>query len=108
MTTPWYEAIVDSGADVCVFDASIAKRLGIKLEESGADEMAVLGRRGPGYPQELKIIVGSHSFQTTVLFFEDLPLAGLLGRKGFFDNFTITFDHSTEPPSLLYERIVRT
>jgi len=99
---------VDSGADVCVFDASIARRMGIALDQVTADEMAVLGRRGLGYPQAIKIAVGAHTFEATVLFFEDLQVADLLGRKGFFDNFIVTFDHSSGPPTLLYERIVRT
>ena len=66
-----------------------------------------MGKRGYAYAQDVTIIVGMDAFESRVLFFEEFQLAGLLGRKGFFDNFKVTFDHSTDPPALEYVRIKR-
>jgi hypothetical protein len=33
--------------------------------------------------------------------------SAILGRNGFFDNFKVTFDHSTAPPAFEIERINR-
>jgi len=102
-----YDALVDSGADLCVLDIEIAREIGIPLDGSLAREMGILGHRSLAFPVTVKILVGADAFETTVIFFEGLPMAGVLGRMGFFDNFTVTFDHSTKPPSFAYERIVR-
>jgi hypothetical protein len=40
-------------------------------------------------------------------FVDNLPVAGLLGRRGFFENFIITFDPSAEPPGFDLERLGR-
>lgn len=77
------------------------------MDPRGGDEVSVMGARGLAYPQVVTISIDGADFQTTILFVEDLPVPGLLGRKGFFDNFRVTFDHSTEPPTLAYERIIR-
>ena len=66
-----------------------------------------MGVRGMAYAHEVNVTVEGGDFRTVVLFVEDLPLPGLLGRRGFFDNFCVTFDHSSVPPMRTYERIVR-
>jgi hypothetical protein len=72
------------------------------------EAVSVLGLRTRGYLREVTLVVADDPGNATeVVFVEDLPMAGLLGRLGFFDNFRVTFDHSTVPPSLTYERIVR-
>jgi hypothetical protein len=40
-------------------------------------------------------------------FCEDLPIAGLLGRRGFLEQFRFTFDPSSTPPVFDLERIYR-
>jgi hypothetical protein len=40
-------------------------------------------------------------------FAPNLPIAGLLGRNGFFEFYKITFDSSTNPPELELERVHR-
>lgn len=46
-------------------------------------------------------------FKIKAGFVADLPLAGLLGRIGFFEYFKITFDPSTSPPGFELERIYK-
>jgi len=40
-------------------------------------------------------------------FVRDLPVAGLLGRRGFFENFIITFDPSATQPGFDIQRLGR-
>jgi hypothetical protein len=40
-------------------------------------------------------------------FTDKLPVAGILGRRGFFENFKVTFDYSYDPPEVHLERIHR-
>jgi hypothetical protein len=100
-----FEAMVDSGAADCLFPESIALALGIKME-SGTKEM----RRGIGGNQDVWIhpvvlYVGPNALNISAAFCKMLPVAGLLGRKGFFEHFRITFDPSSEPPGLEIERV---
>jgi hypothetical protein len=46
-------------------------------------------------------------FKILAGFTDQLPVAGLLGRVGFFEYFKITFDPSTNPPGFDLERIYR-
>ncbi len=45
--------------------------------------------------------------ETLAGFIENFAMGALLGRRGFFDNFTVKFDHSSFPPTLEVDRIVR-
>jgi hypothetical protein len=40
-------------------------------------------------------------------FCHELPLAGLLGRRGFLDHFRFTLDPSTNPPEFELERVLK-
>jgi hypothetical protein len=37
-----------------------------------------------------------------------LQVPGILGRKGFFDNFYVNFDHASNPPSVEVKKIDKT
>lgn len=79
-----YEALVDSGSDDCIFSSEIGQLLGIDV---------VAGERRPMYFHPIEIEVdgpGGPSFLTTAAFMPDLSASGhgLLGRRGFFDQFS--------------------
>jgi hypothetical protein len=91
-------ALIDSGADDCVFPASFAKQLGLDIAK---------GRHYPfggaadgnqdAYFFDLDIeIVGITTYSASVGF--SLALEkwghGLLGQNGFFDRFPLEFDLS--------------
>jgi hypothetical protein len=104
-TTRFFEALVDSGASDCMFPESIASAIGIKVE-SGKNEF----RNGIGGPQEvwthpIVLYVGEHTLPINAAFAKTLPVGGLLGRRGFFDHFKITFDPTSDPPGLELERV---
>lgn len=102
-----YEALVDSGSDSCVFPSELADILGIDLAAGPTAVRyvggVVAGERRPVYFHPVEIEVGGlggASFMTTVGFMPDFARSGqgLLGRRGFFSQFTfVKFrDHDRE------------
>jgi hypothetical protein len=91
-----YEALVDSGSDRNIFPAELAELLGINLTEAGTVRYVggvVAGERRPVYfhPVEIELGgLGGPHFWTMVGFMPQFSKHGygLLGRKGFFDEFT--------------------
>ena len=101
------EALVDSGADRCLFDASIGEALGIEVRKG--IEMPIGGVIGGSigriYYHNVRLSVVGELIEITAGFSYELSFQALLGRNGFFDNFIVTFDHTTHPPSFETHRI---
>ena len=92
-----YEVLVDSGADISIFDAEVAEAIGITNLESG-DKFVFSGITGEeeiGYLHIVTITVKDCSYQTTVVFSENIrdDGHGIVGQKGFLDYFAIKFDY---------------
>lgn len=89
-----YEVLVDSGADLCIFDAQIAEILGIEVLKG--EKRTVSGLTGfPEfyYLHHLTIIVGGIELEIEAGFMSMRNDAyGIVGQKGFFDKFIIKFD----------------
>ncbi len=91
-----YEALVDSGSDRNIFPAEIAELLGIHLTSTEHVHYVggvVAGERRPVYFHPLEIEVGGlggPAFMTSAGFMPEFSKGGygLLGRIGFFDEFT--------------------
>lgn len=90
-----YKVLVDSGADINVFSASLAESLGLVLESGKLVEVrGATGTTANFYVHPISIEVAGQKFDTTAAF-ADLPhleLAGLAGQQGFFDHFMVKFD----------------
>ena len=93
-------ALIDSGADLNLFDAELGAALGIDVLDgeavpfSGAQE----GRPTIAYLHNVFLVVGTKRFQAPVFFSYHLNNNGhgLLGQRGFFDRFLVTFDYRKE------------
>lgn len=91
-----YAALIDSGADFCIFDAEIGEYLGINIK-SGT-ELPFGGIQSVGgakaYIHKVNIEIGGHQFQAEVGFSYDISKNGygILGQKGFFNLFIVKFD----------------
>ncbi len=90
-----YEVLVDSGADLCVFDAQIGEILGIAVETG--EKRIVRGITGIPeyyYLHRVEIKVGGLNHSAEVGFFPkmDKNTYGVVGQKGFFDHYSIKFD----------------
>ena len=90
-----YEALVDSGADCCIFPAQIADVLGIDVESGEKKEVwGVTGVSEYYYVHFVELIVGGWSYDVKVGFLPNIARLGygILGQKGFFDTFIVKFD----------------
>jgi hypothetical protein len=93
-----YEVLVDSGADICIFDAEVAQAIGIVDIVTG-EEMkfgGITGKSEVGYIHTVKIKIKDCEFRTKVVFSEHIndDGTGIVGQKGFFDRFVVKFDYS--------------
>ena len=107
--TPQIEAIVDSGSPTCIFSADLCAYLGIALRKGEKGEIGgvVSGPRLALYHHQVHLWVAGERIEVTAGFAEGLAVGAILGRRGFFDNFMITFDSSSAPPGLDVQRIIR-
>lgn len=90
-----YEVLVDSGADICIFDAQIAEILGINFR--GGKEQKVAGLTGVSesyYLHPMTISVGGWKYKIEAGFLPNIGRFGygIVGQKGFFDIFVVKFD----------------
>ena len=96
--TLYYEVLVDSGADYCIFNDEVAEAIGIEDITTGVKFKfgGVTGKSEVGYSHTETIAVKDCSYQTKVGFSASIrdDGIGIVGQKGFFDRFAIKFDHS--------------
>lgn len=86
-------ALVDSGANVSIFEASIADKLGITVEEGKQMTFQGIGGRIVAYEHTVPIQVGSLEFNCKIAFSREYYVSlNLLGRDNFFLHFLVTFD----------------
>jgi len=94
-----FAALIDSGADFCIFPDSLAEALGLTLDKSRAERFAgISGEPSKAYFSDLTINIGGWKYKTLVSFSEDISPRGygILGQKGFFDLFRVAFDLKKE------------
>ena len=95
-TSKRFEAVVDSGSPWCLFHAQIGESIGIKIDtgQVGGLGGVLAGASSPVYFHRVKLLLPIGMIETTAGFSHDLSVAAILGRQGFFDNCTVTFDPS--------------
>lgn len=94
-----YEVLVDSGADVCMFDAEVGDVLGVPFFDGVSGEVSgITGVIKPYYIHPVTISVGDQSFEAEVGFLSNVSRFGygVVGQKGFFDQFIVSFDYLKE------------
>ncbi|MBU1031878.1 retropepsin-like domain-containing protein [Patescibacteria group bacterium] len=97
-----YEVLIDSGADLCIFDAHIAEILGIDVVKGERREVSGL----TGFPEfyylhDISIKVGGLKYKVKVGFMSMRGNAyGIVGQNGFFDKFVVKFDLQKEDVEL--------
>jgi hypothetical protein len=107
-TSKKFEAVVDTGTDYCLFDANIGASIGIKILRGPEGDLGgvIPGPRSKVYYHDVKLVVGADIVEIKAGFSWDLS-ENLLGQIGFFDNFTVTFDPSPQPPCFEIHRVHR-
>src|SRR3989344_2710888 len=93
-----YEVLVDSGADISIFDSSIAAILCINLVKGIKKQiMGATGYSEDIYLHTIFIKVGGLKFKIEVGFMKiGTNSYGIVGQKGFFDKFIVKFDLKKE------------
>ena len=89
-------ALVDSGADACLFPKGVADLLGIDVRSGDRiDFIGIGGSSTQFYFHEVEILLGSYQVKAKVGFStsQNIGMSGVLGQQGFFENFIISFDH---------------
>lgn len=90
------KALIDTGADFTLINSHIAKDLDINYKDGVLHKTTGIENNPiETYFHELEIEVPgleNSQFKTTVGFINSSSVGVLLGQKGFFDNFKVTFD----------------
>jgi hypothetical protein len=87
-----FEAIIDSGATRCVFHAQLGKAIGLDVIKGEPETTNGIAGPTTVYLHNISLYAPGGIIALCAAFSLDLPIAGLLGMRGFFDNFKITFD----------------
>lgn len=95
-----YYALIDSGADFCIFHAEIGEYLKLDVRK-GVKEIfgGIQEKEGAeAFLHPVKLEIGGYEYETTVGFSYDIAKHGfgILGQKGFFDLFMVKFDLAKE------------
>ena len=84
-----YEVLVDSGADLCIFDAEIGEALGIDVQKGQKKEVfGIGGKASVFFLNKVEIEVGGWSYKIEAGFMPNVAgrvmSYGVVGQKGFF------------------------
>jgi hypothetical protein len=89
--------LVDSGADLCLFPAKIGEILGIEVESGRKERIGGIAETPiVAYVHSVRLIVrGLSGVDVEAGFTESRGIrTGILGQRGFFDKYRITFQRS--------------
>ncbi len=92
-----YEVLVDSGADLCIFDAEIGEAIGLDIAKGKRKQVfGVGGKASLYYLHTISMKVGGWPFEIEAGFMPNVAgkimQYGLVGQKGFFNSFVVKFD----------------
>lgn len=94
-------ALVDSGATISVFASELSQLLKINLSAGQKVPLSGVGGKVDGYQHKLLLQFAGKNLSLPVIFAENLQTSvNLLGRKGFFENFIVSFNESKQYLSL--------
>ncbi len=92
-----YTALVDSGADFCVFDAQVGEYLGLDIRSGLVEKFSGIEESDgiEAFFHDVVLKIGGWEYKTKVGFSYNIANQGyaILGQKGFFEMFAIKFDY---------------
>lgn len=90
-----YEVLVDSGADICIFDAQIGELLGLNIKLGRKEIVSgITGYAESYYIHQVTMRIGGWPYVIEAGFLPNINSSGygVVGQKGFFDHFIVKFD----------------
>jgi hypothetical protein len=90
-------ALIDSGADECLFPVEVARALRIDLRQEKSHQYAGIGAGAvTAFFETVTIEVGGWPFSVYVGFSDSPSVVPILGQNGFFNLFDVRFNLSKE------------
>ena len=89
-------ALIDSGADFCIFNREIEELLGLDKEGGKCEKFGgITGDKAMAFFHDLQISIGGQKFDINCGFSDGINKFGhgILGQKGFFDLFKVSFNY---------------
>lgn len=93
-----YSALIDSGADYCIFSIDTAKALDVKLRLKDKVEFISVGdEKITGFLTWIEMKIGDNIYKTEVIFADISDFGhGILGQKGFFEHFDVKLSYKNQ------------
>lgn len=95
-----YEALLDSGADFCIFHAEVGEYLGLNIRKGPREFFGgITGKRATAFIHRVGLTIGgNHYLSVPIGFSFDIAPHGygILGHGGFFNIFRVIFDLEKE------------
>ncbi len=90
----WVSALIDSGTDTLVIDASLASSLGINPNDCEKRGVAGINGKREGFISNISLQLRDFPkpIIARALFIEDTPFGVLLGQRDFFRNYRVRFE----------------
>ncbi len=86
-------AIIDSGASISIFSASIGRIIGLDIEAGEKRAFQGASAKLVGYIHEVKMAIAGKEIMCKAAFSDELSTSfNLLGRETVFDKFIIAFN----------------
>lgn len=84
-------ALVDSGADNCLFPIAFGYALGLDIKSVKPEIIRGINNiKTPAYYHKITLTIRGNSIEVRCGFCDDLPIV-ILGQEGFFEIYDITF-----------------
>lgn len=88
-------ALLDSGANVSLFEAWVAERVGLPIEKGKKRFLTGIGGRILAYEHLIPVRIVDYKFSLKIAFSRELDVSvNLLGQDNFFDHFVVSFDRA--------------
>lgn len=91
-----YETLVDTGADISIFDAELAEPLGIKLYAGAEYPFSGIVGGSYGYRHNVNLEIGGTLFPNVPIIFTATIAPegyGILGHEGLFNKVRLVFEY---------------
>lgn len=91
-----YEALIDTGADFCIFPIELASNLGMNIKKHKIIYFSGVGGEPiRGFIIRVILSVGEKELSTEIVF-SDSGITRVLGQRGFFDHFDVKLSYKNQ------------